>query len=269
MAELGTGAVSGSDSPAESNPEATSEHSPVGAEPTPEEKQEEEERLKSLPFHEHPRFQELVKEKNEFKSRTERLEQEVRALRTSSESRLPKHEEKSPVEAIFEKLTKAGVEEKSARLLAESTVEAATSVADKRVAPVEAAAIQGAIDRHIEEFARDHKDYKDLQPQMYEVFKSLSESDQEYFAKSPKGLQFLYDHVKVAKAEEEVQKAFERGKQEGYAGKKSKESFAPTVGAATKVPSSELTEEQIRDMSIEDYMKRRLEIIASRAPKRR
>lgn len=214
----------------------------------------------NLPFHEHPRFKELIGEKNQLRA-------EVESLRSQVASTLQKREEIDPAEKQFQRFKEAGVDEKTARLLAESQVESARDVADQRLAPIEANAIQAEINRNVNEFASRHKDYDEVRPLMEKLYMSLPEKDKGALASSSRGFEWLYNTVKSDSIEDQVKKAYEKGKAEGYQNKKGKESFAPTSGGTTKgiTDYANLSEEQIADMPMKEYNEHRMEIIKSHA----
>lgn len=245
-------------------PESTEGTSPVSAELTPEVESAGKEGGDNQPFHKNPRFQELVSEKNSYRDRAERAEREAAELRSQVASNLNKRAERDPYKETFDQLRADGVSEKEAQILARASAKAAEVAAERRVAPVEAATLQETIDRSMSEFAKEHSDFDALQPQMYELFRSLPVVDKNYISSSPNGLKWLYSHVKEQRLPQMLKDEFEKGRKAGLEGKKAKEAFAPTGGASVRAPGAGFSDEDITAMSPEEYDKNRPKILSQR-----
>lgn len=203
------------------------------------------------PFHQHPRFQELISEKNELKTKLSQME---RILQEKVEG--PKQ---SPMDVATEKLKALGIEEKSAKEILDAARIASSGDVEGRLKSVEQASVQREIDSWLSDFAKSHDDYGKLEPQMYGVFQALPDQTQKLIASDPMGVQLLYDHVKQQNVQEELNKARQNGANEAYKNKQIKSSLSPTTGGS-KNPPGEYTRSGIAKMSTADYAKLRADI---------
>lgn len=206
---------------------------------------------KSLPFHEHPRFQELISEKNELKNKLSSME---RILQERDQPKGP-----SPMDVATEKLKNLGIEEKAAKEILEAVKLTSASQVESRLHNVEQASVQREIDSWLSDFAKSHDDYSKLEPQMYSVFQALPDATQKLVASDPMGVQLLYDHVKQQNVQEEINKARQNGANEAYKNKQTKSSMSPSP-AGSKNPPGEYTRTRIAEMSNTEYAKLRLDI---------
>jgi len=203
-----------------------------------------------LPFHEHPRFKQLIDEKNELKDQLSQME---RILQEKTE---PIKQGPTPLEVAKGKLKKLGVTDAAA----EELLDAVRLVSDNRVASIEQATVQQQIEGWVAEFARSHEDYEALEPQMFGVFQKLPQKTQQLLASDPMGIQLLYDHVKQQGAKEELKKAREDGVKAGYKTKQSKTSVTSTTGGSPN-PPGELSVKKVSEMSLDEYKAHRKEIL--------
>lgn len=210
--------------------------------------------VKPQPFHEHPRFKELISEKNELKQKLSQME---RVLQERDQPRQP-----SPEDLALEELKSLGVEEAAAKKVLNSVKLVSNSYADQRIKSLEQASVQREMNSWVDDFSKSHEDFKNLEPQMYEVLKSLPENTQALVASDPMGVQLLYDHVKMQNVSEELNKARKDGANEAYKNKQTKTSLTPTPGGS-KNPPGALTRKSIDKMPLAEYKKRRDEIWAA------
>lgn len=202
----------------------------------------------SLPFHQHPRFKELINEKNELKNQLSQME---RILQQKDETKAP-----SPLEVAKGKLKSLGVKDEAAAELLETM----RLVSDSRVQNIEQASVQREIESWVSDFSRNHKDYEELEPQMFEVFQALPQRTQQLIASDPMGIQLIYDHVKMQNVSKELEKAHEDGVKAGYKNKQNKTSVTTTVPGSQNPPGGELTRESIAKMSPAEYKSKQKEI---------
>lgn len=205
--------------------------------------QSEENDNSSQPFHKHPRFQELVEEKNELKNKLSEMERLL-------QEKFDKTTTPDPIEVARTRLEKLGVK----REAAEELIETFKIVSDSKTQNLEKAAVKQEIDRWIEDFSRSHNDYESLEPQMYQVFTALPVRTQQMVASDPIGLQMLYDHVKQQGSDELVKKAKAEGIKEGYQKKQDKNSVSPTVGGSQKTPDT-MSRKALAEMPQSEYNK--------------
>lgn len=210
----------------------------------------------NLPFHQHPRFKELISEKNNLKnqlSQMERLMQEKF-----------KAPQENPIDVARKKLTTLGVDEKAADEVLSAIKLVANSYTDSQVSPLKEATTQKEIDSWLSDFSKSHEDYEKLEPQMYEVFTALPPQTQSLIASDPMGVELLYDHVKQQNLKEELNNSYQKGVNDGYKNKLSKSSMTPGP-AGSPNPPGDITRESIAKMSLAQYKERRGEVMAAMA----
>jgi hypothetical protein len=208
------------------------------------------------PFHEHPRFKELIEEKNALKQKLDEMQSQIA-------STLNKQNQVSPVDEAVDKYVKAGLKEDQARLLAETSAELSSKIANQRVAPMEQATLQNTIDSWVDKFAKEHEDYEALQPLMFEMFSKLPVAQKDKLSSSPEGIDYLYSKAKAQKADDLIQAAFKKGVQEGYTKKQEKVAGSSSAGGSPVSPS-DFSDESIAAMSPEVYKKNLSAILASK-----
>lgn len=220
---------------------ALEDKSQSGAKPEPEKKEED----KTVPY---SRLKEVIDQKNDLSRRLENLE-----------SRVEEQTEKSkpdPVDESVKRLVNQGMEESNARALAETQLALANSVVEEKVAPIQRSTAQAEIDAAVQDLANRHKDYYDLESEMYEVYRGLDSQAQKFVASSKQGLEMLYGHVKSKKLQDIVDKGYKQGVEDGYKNKRDKSAVSSESGAgsvATGLP----TPKSIDEMSLDEYMKKR------------
>lgn len=205
----------------------------------------------NTPFHEHPRFRELISEKNQLKEQLSNME---RVLQEKFES--PKQ---TVSDIAKQKLVSLGLEDKAAQELLEAVKLVSSGYTDQRLQPIEQAHNQLETDAWIDSFSKEHKDFESLQPQMTQVFQALPKNTQYTIASDPMGLQLLYSHVKMQNMEKELKSSYQSGVEAGYKNKQSKSSITPSP-AGSKAPPGEITRKGIREMTPEKYAQLKKEL---------
>lgn len=252
MAEEAMDANQGSEPSVEPNvePQAAENNAPAAANAAPQQKED------SLPFHQHPRFQELISEKNELKDKLSTME---RLLQERDQPAKP-----SPMELAKKELVDLGIEDKAAERIVNSIKLVSDASTESRVAPVEQVTAQREVDNWLKDFSKEHKDFNELEPKMNETFKALPERTQTMLASDPMALELLYNHVKAQQVKEEVDKAYRKGVEDGYKNKQNKASGSPGSNGSAN-PPGEISRKSIAEMSLEEYKKNRTEIMANLA----
>jgi len=234
-------------SPAEADSEQgkpeTKESEPGKSEQT----EPESEADKTVPY---TRFKEINDAKNDLSKRLELLE-----------GRFQDQEEKSqpsPVDNAVQRLVSKGMDEDSAKELVETQFEIARSA----IEPMRKSTAQAEIDSWVKDFKANHSDYDELEPLMYETFKSLDPQTKDAIASSKQGVELLYSHVKNKKLESQLEVRYQEGLKAGYKGKRDKSAVSTSEGSSTTkhgLPSPQ----DIASMSLEEYAERREEILAN------
>lgn len=207
---------------------------------------------KEQPFHEHPRFKELIAEKNDYKERLSKMETVLQ------EKFNPRPD---PFSQAQERLVKLGMKEDAAKEVLEAVKMVSSNYTDQRVAPIEQSAVKAEVDGWIDNFRRSHEDFDALEPKIYEAYKALPSITQQVIASDPMGLELLYDHVKVQNMKDELKKAESRGAKSAYENKQIKSGMSPTPGANN--PPGGFTRESIASMNNTEYAKNKAAIWAA------
>lgn len=237
--------------------ETVLEQSPAGEQPVPSAVTEKED---NTPFHKHPRWQEMQEKMNSLKQQNETLQSQIA-------SSLNRQNEVDPLEEARKELASLGVEPKAAEKLTSVMAKLYDAKTNKRIAPLEERAQRFAVDKHIDEFAKSHSDYNELQPTMAKILESYPKDIQMSMSNDPLGVDFLYSKAKAQKSQDLIDGAYKKGVQDGYL-KKGEKIAGSTFAGASPVAPSDYSEESIQKMSVEDYKKNLKAILASRGVKR-
>ena len=220
---------------------APEDKSPSDAKSEPGEKKKE----KFVPM---SRFEEVINQKNDLSRRLEALESHAEERTEKSKS--------NPVDESVKRLVNQGMEESNARALAESQLALATSVVEEKVAPIQRSTAQAEIDALVQDLASRHKDYYDLESEMYEVYRGLDPDAQKFVASSRKGLEMLYKSVKSDKLQGLVDKGYKQGVEDGYKNKRDK-SAASSESVGGSIDTGLPSPKSIDEMSLDEYKKKR------------
>lgn len=219
--------------------------------------QNEPEVSKAVPY---ARFKEIndKAKANELKAlENERLVKDLQAkLAQQESSQAEKQNQTQRFGRATERLSKLGVAPEAAKEIAEIMGELAGETAQEVVKPLAAHDVQQEINNWTREFARSHDDYEDMAPEMHKALVSLPEPMQDLIAVDPRGLELLYAYAKQNGMSAELQKARQEGAEEAYGTKRLKSAVSGSHGAAPSQPKV-MTEQDIADMPVKEYMKLR------------
>lgn len=245
------------DSTATADPEVNASSAPEGAEPSTSQPKGNETSPENVPFHKHPRWQEMM-------DKNRNLERQVSELHSRMSGGPAKDE--NPADEILSDFTKAGLNPELAKVISNGIVKGSTKVADKRVAPLESSTLQQEVSNAVRTFAAAHKDYEQLKPQMAEVYENLPKDLADAIAmdRTGKSLELIYNHVKAVSVKEIEEAAFKKGIQEGFKQKQLKTSVSPSGGSSAPQTKGEYSDKDIDEMSVADYKKLQAEILKSR-----
>lgn len=196
------------------------------------------------------RFKELVDEKNEFKTRFQELERKV------TEGATPKED---PIEKRVKGLIEQGLDPKAAKLLVETARGISEEVSQAHLRPLQQQSAKSKTDQWIESFSRTHSDFKELEPQMNEVFIALPDSTKRMLVAddSGKGLELLYSHVKSQRMEADKSKIQDEAARAALSNRDMKKALSSTPGASAAPVEGGFTRESVGKMSTEEYRKNR------------
>lgn len=226
----------------ESNPPAESN----SASPEPSEK--------GVPY---PRFKEVIDLKNQYEGRIRELESRLTQTQPPAVAKS---------DSLFDNdvndLVAHGMDEASAKILVRRMASVAERSVSERVDPIVRNSAQKEVSEWTDKFKASHKDYDQLEPKMYDVYKQLDPGTQEMLVSNPKMLEFLYSHAKVMKLEADLQKKYEEGQNEAYKTQRQKSAMSGTSGSSPK-PKGVPTPKEVGEMSLSEYMKNRDTILAN------
>ena len=202
-----------------------------------------------VPFHQHPRFQELIQKNRELIQKVELLENDSVRNKNASESDMVFRNAVTELKAM-------GVEEAAALKLISVLSTVANVTTQRNIAPLMEKTSATSMTVAVDNFKRNHSDYDGLKDDMARVFQGLDGRTQQLFAENvAEGLDLLYSKAKTAKIAELEKIAIDKGKNEAYVTKQDKTSISSSKGS---VPvTTDITEfrKAISSMSNEDYLK--------------
>lgn len=199
------------------------------------------------PFHEHPRFQELISSNRELKSQIEALKNQ------QMQSRSQETPQKSAITRAIERYVSKGVDPQIARELVEDQVAIANEISSRQTMPLYETQQQANLKVAFETFKATHKDYEEVRPEMLEVLNSLPLAIKVGFVQSPsEGLDLIYDRVMSTKRAKLESDAVQKGKDEAYSKKKEKSAQA---SSSTSSPEMSDDEKELAEMDLATYMK--------------
>lgn len=208
---------------------------------------------KSVPY---TRFQEVIQKKNAHEQKIKELEDRLNQLQPAEK------QAQTALDRQVAKLVSRGMDENVARLIAETSSEIAQEQVSERLAPMERASVEKEMESWIDNFSKQHTDYKDLEPEMQKIFTNLPESTKSIVVSDKMGLELLYSHAKRQKLEQELGKKFQEGVSKAYDNKGLKAAVSSTPVTA-KMPDNTLTRESISKMGEEEYTRRKSEIVSA------
>ena len=219
---------------------STSEEEQQQEEKVEEEKEPEKKEEKLDRFDKHPRFQEVIRERNELRETVQSLEERFKSLENALS------EEPSTKEELEEK----GLDPEMGKFV-EKLI---NKRLQKEVGPLVTTLRKMEVDKNVESFKNSHSDYDDLEDLMIDALHSLSKDMQVRVASDPNALELLYAKAKLKKANEEVKKAEEKGRKEGRLQRQEKMEGGSLKGK-TAVPKLKgtYTSSEIDKMSLKEY----------------
>ena len=209
---------------------------------------------KSVPY---TRFQEVISEKNSANQEKAALLKRIEEL----ESRYSSQEQpKAPsmMDKVVEKFRAKGLDEDTARVLAETQIEVSQELVDARMAPIESKNAQDEMNSMLQTFSSKHQDYADVEPAMYELFKHLPEQTQQMIVSdlSGTGLELLYSKAKMSGSDASMDQKFQEGVKAGYDNKQAKSAVSSASGSTSSVNTIP-SRKEIAEMSLEEYKAKR------------
>ena len=194
------------------------------------------------------RLDEVIAERNQV--RLELKEIKDRLTKQDADSQSDKDTQRA--NRAVERLMGRGVDKEVAELLAETMADIAEDRVERRVGPVEQKTAKREVDSWLQDFTRSHKDADEYQPEMERVFSALPESMKNLVVSDRLGLEMLYGYVKGKKAESELEKAKQTGRDEAYGNQGLKRAVSGSTNSAP-APKGVPTELELSQMSNEEY----------------
>ena len=197
------------------------------------------------PFHEHPRFKEIIQSNRELKAQIDLLKNQ-RETRSSEP-------QKSAYTKSIERYIAKGVDPNVARELVQDQVELAREISFSQTQPLMETHQQMAMKVAFDGFKATHKDFDKVKGDMLEVINNLPSGIKQAVALNPsEGLDLVYDKVMSLQREKIEQEAVQKGRDEAYSNKIAKSAQS---SSSTSSPVQNNLEKELADMDLETYMK--------------
>lgn len=196
-----------------------------------------------------PRFNEVIQERNEERTRREALELRVRDMEARLSAAPQKQDDGS--DEVARLVKNLNMDETSARELLE-----VTRIANERAnAPLRAQQQANLIAQWNRDMAQSHNDYEEVVPEMEKVFDRLPQAMRNLVVADKSGLEMLYNQAKAGRVTDKTKEAFDKGSNAAYTKKGEKLAVSSLPGSGSKSPNSEISAEYIRNLSLADYKK--------------
>ena len=209
------------------------------------------------PFHEHPRFKELVDEKNRQKMENERLSREVELLKRQSAGTQEASRQRSVFDQAVDHLVDKGMDRSAAVEFMQHQAEFTQAIVQQSVAPLYQSQGQFTLNQAMEQFKREHKDFDQYNVKMSEILGSMSKEKQDWILSNlSDGVETLYLKARELDRERVDKELVEKGKTEAYEKKREKSSVNQTTSSSLSVDSML---KALRDTPMSEYEKKKAE----------
>ena len=212
-----------------------------------------------VPFHEHPRWKEVMEEKNNMKMQAEMLAREVETLKRQNAGNNEASKQKSMFDEYVDKYVNKGMDRASATDFVQDLFGVAQTVSQQSVAPLYQTQGQLTLSQSLSSFEKDNPDYKKYSTKMSEILATMPKQDQDWIMMNlPRGLKQLYNEAKEADREVIEKEQVEKGRREAYEKKQEKASVSQSRSSSLGTITESLVEE-LKSLSNEQYSKRKAE----------
>ena len=186
-----------------------------------------------------PRFKEVIDQKNEYKTRLEKMEAELKAFKQGQTQ--PQPQKDALLESQVQALMADGFEEQTAKAIVRTSDTLARSRSEEKVRPITQDAIRRETDAWVQDFKTRTPDFNELEPEMAKVFVNLPEQTQDMIVSDPRGIEFVYAYVKNAQMDKVRKDAEARGTEKAYQTKGVKQALSSTSGATPGAGKEQIT----------------------------
>ena len=206
---------------------------------------------KNVPFHEHPRFQELVREKQE----AARERDEVKARLERMESIASKAVVSREDSEVVNELVDLGLDNKNAEKLLKVIDRVASKRAQKEIEPIAQRSQEATVNSQIASFESGHPEFSKYKDKMNDIYSKLSpQLRQALHADLKGGLELLLSKAKEGDLESIRKESEDKGRQEAYQNKSMKQAISSSKGGPSGKPG-DLSAEAIEKMDMATYLK--------------
>ena len=217
----------------------------------------------NIPFHEHPRFKELVEEKNRARAESEALRMEVENLK--QRDRNAGNNDESPVKSALdnriENLMNQGMDRSAAVSFANSEIGMVQDVLRQNFDPILQDQRQMKLALSLEKFKQEHSDYPKYKQAMSDKLSSLDKATQSIILSNlDEGLKYLYDISRNGNIGEIEKSSVEKGRQEAYEKKQEKSSVSPSPSSSPASLINSLHDELKNIDGNDEYAKKKKEL---------
>ena len=209
------------------------------------------------PFHEHPRFKELIEERNREKIEKELYKREVETLRQQNVGSNEVSKQRNIFDNAVDELVGLGMERNNAMRFVQQQTAISQAVASQYITPVAQNVQNYQLNQAVTTFSREHKDYDQLKNKMSDILASLPEKAKNLVLEDISGgLDYLYNRAKDAQIKDIEKTSLEKGRQEAYEKKQEKSSLSSSKSSVT---DRKVSLDSLKDMDMEDYAKKKKE----------
>ena len=207
----------------------------------------------NVPLHKHPRFKEVIEEKNAYRNRLAQVEAEKEALRAEMMRNRDESGRKPSYASELEELKAVGADTNVASKLLDIVERIATRKSQETLRPVANDLVKTKVSNSIRNFKESHEDYDKYSQKMGEVFETLPPSDKAWVMSSEEGVAHLYLKAKSLdkNSEQEIE---DKGRNDAYKSKALKSSISGTRGDVSSSKGS-MTTKEFEELDLETYGK--------------
>ena len=218
------------------------------------------------PFHENPRFKELISEKNQYKTDSERYRMdaekyrnEVETLRRQDSRGYETSKQPDVFESAVEELIALGMDKSNAVRYVKQQVNIAQAITNQQVAPLIQNQQGTNLKMAVDSFAEQHKDYPDYKTKISDMFSNLSPEGKNWIMNDlQKGLKYLYLEAKSSDIDRIEKESLEKGRNEAYDKKQEKSALSRSNSSRADGVSTDWDYFK-KPVDLEDYAKKKKE----------
>lgn len=194
------------------------------------------------------RFKEVIEEKNNLGNRISELESQLQSMAEQNQG-------PSAYDKALERFKNKGLDDTTARVLADSVVEIANEITDKRVSKVEENASMNEVSIWTENLIKQHPDANQYIGIMEDIWSSMPAHTQDLIVSDPVGLELLYAKAKEYLVDDRIEQAKSEGMEIERNSLAQKKAMSGASGKGSVRMESMPSPEEVKNMTDEEYAK--------------